>query len=164
LRESLTPFRERPFRLLFASRSVSVLGDNVAPIALAFAVLGIGGSASISASSRGARRSVGALRPRRAVSGPTAFPRHLVMVVTDAFRAVTQGVMAVLLLSGHAELWQLIVLSSLHGLASAFYRPASTGLTPQTVSDRYLQQANSLLFLSLSFSNILGRSSAARSL
>jgi MFS family permease len=156
LRESLTPFRERPFRLLFASRSVSVLGDNVAPIALAFAVLGIGGSATDLGFVLAARAIPLVLFVLAGGVWADRLPRHLVMVVTDAFRAVTQGLIAVLLLTGNAELWQLIALSSLHGLASAFYRPASTGLTPQTVSNRYLQQANSLLFLSLSFSNIFG--------
>src|SRR5579883_3240229 len=38
--------RERPFRLLFAGQAVSLLGDAFVPVALAFAVLGIGGSAS----------------------------------------------------------------------------------------------------------------------
>jgi MFS family permease len=156
LHESLTPFRERPFRLLFASRSASVLGDNVAPIALAFAVLGIGGSATDLGFVLAARAVPLVLFVLAGGVWADRLPRHLVMIAADGFRAVTQGVMAALLLTGNAELWQLVVLSSLHGLASAFYRPASTGLTPQTVSGRYLQQANSLLFLSLSFSNIFG--------
>ncbi len=156
MRESLTPFRERPFRLLFASRSVSVLGDNVAPIALAFAVLGIGGSASDLGFVLAARAVPLVLFVLAGGVWADRLPRHLLMVATDALRAVTQGLMALLLLTGHAELWHLIALSSLHGFASAFYRPASTGLTPQTVPSAYLQQANSLLFLSLSFSNIFG--------
>src|SRR5205809_5250296 len=44
--ESLKPLRSQSFRLLFASRTVSVLGDNVAPIALAFAVFDLHGSAA----------------------------------------------------------------------------------------------------------------------
>ncbi len=130
MRESLTPFRERPFRLLFASRSASVLGDNVAPIALAFAVLGIGGSATDLGFVLAARAVPLVLFVLAGGVWADRLPRHLVMIATDGFRAVTQGVMAALLLTGNAELWQLVVLSSLHGLASAFYRPASTGLTP----------------------------------
>jgi MFS family permease len=156
VRESLTPFGERPFRLLFASRSVSVLGDSVAPIALAFAVLGIGGSASDLGFVLAARAVPLVLFVLAGGVWADRLPRHLLMVAADGVRAVTQGLTALLLLTGNAELWQLIALSSLHGFASAFYRPASAGLTPQTVSSEYLQQANSLLFLSLSFANIFG--------
>ena len=38
--------RERNFRLLFAARTISFFGTNLAPIAVAFAVLGLGGSAT----------------------------------------------------------------------------------------------------------------------
>jgi len=38
--------RERSFRLLFAARTASFLGTNLAPIAVAFAVLGLTGSAT----------------------------------------------------------------------------------------------------------------------
>src|SRR5881227_2041525 len=39
-------FREPSFRLLFAARTISFFGTNLAPIAVAFAVLGVGGSAT----------------------------------------------------------------------------------------------------------------------
>jgi MFS family permease len=154
--DSLTPFRERPFRLLFASRSVSVLGDNVAPIALAFAVLGIGGDASDLGFVLAARAVPLVLFVLAGGVWADRLPRRQLMVAADCARALTQGAMAFLLLTGSAQLWHLVALSTVHGFASAFYRPASTGLTPQTVRRDYLQQANSLLFLSLSFSNIFG--------
>lgn len=153
---SLRPLRGRSFRLLFASRSISVLGDNVAPIALAFAVFDLNGSAS----------DLGIVLAARAVplvlfvlaGGVWAdrLPRHLLMVATDALRFFTQGALALLLITGNAQMWHLVALSVAHGFASAFYRPASTGLTPQTVPADSLQQANSLLFLSLSFASIFG--------
>jgi MFS family permease len=78
------------------------------------------------------------------------------MLVADAVRFVSQGVMAALLLSGHAELWQLIVTQAVAGAASAFFNPASTGLTPDTVSAARLQQANALRGLSASTTQIVG--------
>jgi hypothetical protein len=43
----LGPLRERQFRLLFAGRTVSMLGSAMAPVALAFAILNtLGGSAT----------------------------------------------------------------------------------------------------------------------
>jgi hypothetical protein len=38
--------RERNFRYLFAARTISFFGTNLASIAVAFAVLGLGGSAT----------------------------------------------------------------------------------------------------------------------
>ena len=46
LRAALSPLAERDFRLLFLGRTVSLFGSAFAPIALAFAVLDIGGSAT----------------------------------------------------------------------------------------------------------------------
>ena len=42
----LAPLRHGPFRLLLAGRTISSLGNAIAPIALAFAVLDLTGSAS----------------------------------------------------------------------------------------------------------------------
>jgi len=39
---SLGPLRERPFRLLFLGRTLSVVGDAIVPVAITFAVLDIG--------------------------------------------------------------------------------------------------------------------------
>jgi MFS family permease len=83
-------------------------------------------------------------------------PRHLVMVVADVVRAVTQALAAALLLTGRAEVWHLMVLMAVYGAAQAFFDPASTGLVPQTVSRARLQQANGLLQLSRSTSSVLG--------
>lgn len=46
LPESLEVLRLRDFRLLFGAQAVSVFGDRMVSIALAFAVLELGGSAS----------------------------------------------------------------------------------------------------------------------
>ena len=48
---SLAVLRERDFALFFWGQFVSVLGDGIFPIALAFAVLDLGGSPTASASS-----------------------------------------------------------------------------------------------------------------
>jgi MFS family permease len=40
----LAPLRERPYRLFFSASTISTLGDSVAGIALAFAVLDLTGS------------------------------------------------------------------------------------------------------------------------
>jgi hypothetical protein len=46
LPDNLSVLRRRDFRLLFLGQGVSVLGDRMVAVALAFAVLEVGGSAS----------------------------------------------------------------------------------------------------------------------
>jgi predicted MFS family arabinose efflux permease len=53
--------------------------------------------------------------------------------------------MGALLVSGNAEIWQLIALQAVGGMAVAFYSPASTGIVPETVPPALLQQANSFM-------------------
>jgi hypothetical protein len=47
-------------------------------------------------------------------------------------------------------------LQAVAGSATAFFNPASTGLTPMTVSDERLQQANALRGLSMSSTGLVG--------
>src|SRR6202000_787583 len=73
-----------------------------------------------------------------------------------AVRAVVQATLAILLLTGHAHVWELAVGATLYGAATSFFDPASTALVPETVPTAELQQANSLLGLPQSFFAIGG--------
>jgi MFS family permease len=139
------PLGEREFRLLFSGQALSMIGDGIAPIAVAFAVLDLTGSPT----DLGLVLAAGYL-PMAAfllVGGVWAdrLPRRAVMLAADAVRATTQATTGVLLLSGSARLWQLIVLQVFYGVAAAFFSPASTALIPATVSPGRLQAANALL-------------------
>ena len=48
------------------------------------------------------------------------------------------------------------VVQAVAGTASAFFNPASTGLTPMTISPERLQQANALRGLSMASAGIVG--------
>jgi MFS family permease len=139
------PLAERQFRLLFVARTVSTLGSAVAPIALAFAVLDLTGS----------KADLGYVLAARAV--PTVLfilfggvwadrlPRHRVMVGSNVVSALSQASVAALLLSGAAQIWQLMVLAAVNGASTAFFFPASQGVVPQTLPQRLLQAGNALL-------------------
>lgn len=154
--ERFGPLRERPFRLLWLGRTGSSVGDSLIPVALAFAVLGIGGGASglgiVLASftiSRASMMLVGGVWADR-------LPRRVVMIAADLVRFGTEAGTAALLIGGVAHVWQLAVLQAASGAAGAFFNPASTALLPQAVSREGLQQANALLSLSQSATNIFG--------
>jgi hypothetical protein len=153
---SLAVLRERDFRLLFCGQAVSLLGDGMVNVALAFAVLGLGGSAAEVGLVFAARMLL--LVACLLAGGVVAdrLPRRAVMVSADLARLVTQGTLAALLIAGAAEIWMLAVLAGLTGAATGFFNPASTGLTPALVSAERLQQANALRGLALGVGEIAG--------
>jgi MFS family permease len=156
LRARVGPLTERPFRLLWLGRTGSAVGDSLVPVGLAFAVLHIGGGAT------GLGVVLAAYTIGRAgfivVGGVWAdrLPRRLVMIGADLVRFGTQATTAALLLGGVAQVWELACLQALAGAAGGFFMPASTALVPRTVSGGRLQQANALLSLSQSATNIFG--------
>ncbi len=148
--------REHPtFRLLFWGQALSVVGDRITPVAIAFAVLGLG-----SASDLGLVLAAGGIPfALFALAGGVwadRVGRRRVMLASDVVRAVSQAVTAVLLLTGTAEVWMLAVLAFVYGTAAAVFMPALIGLIPQTVSAARLQEANGLLALTRSTASVAG--------
>src|SRR6266508_3928991 len=135
----------RNFTLLFSARSISYFGTYLAPIAVAFAVLDLTGSASDTgiAFACWTIAQVATLL----VGGVVAdrLPRRLVMVSSDTANFCIRAGMGGLLLSGHAQIWEIFVLQALGGGATAFYSPASTGLVPEVVDPSQLQQGNAFM-------------------
>jgi MFS family permease len=157
------PLHEREFRLLFAGQLVSRLGSAIAPVALAFVVLDLTGSASDLGIVLAARQIptivfllVGGVWADR-------LPRHRVMVASNLVSGASQAVAGALLLSGGAQLWHLAALAAVNGASSAFFFPASQGIVPQTVPDSLLQQANATLRLAVNATNTPARHWAASS-
>jgi len=154
--EALRPLASRPYRLMWLGSTTSSIGDAVVQIALVFAILHIGGTASdigvIAAVSTVARIAfvlAGGVWADR-------LRRQYVMLTADAVRGAVQATLAVLLLTGHARVWELGVGAALYGAATSFFDPASNALVPETVPTAELQQANSLLGLPQSFFSIGG--------
>lgn len=148
--------RHRPFALLFAARSISFFGTNLVPIALAFAVLDLTGSATDVGLVFAARTL--AQISTLVVGGVVAdrLPRRLVMIGSDGASLGVQTALGVLLVTGHAQVWQLVVLHAALGAAAAFYSPASSGLVPQTVPAAELQQANGFMSIARYSATVLG--------
>jgi MFS family permease len=153
----LGPLRERDFRLLFIGQTTSRLGSAMAPVALAFAILH---------TLHGSATDIGIVLAVRQVAvvvlllfggvWSDRLPRHHVMVFSNVVSCAAQAAVAALLLTGHAQLWQLAALAALNGGSSAFFFPASTGIIPQTVPAGMLQQANATLRLAINSTNITG--------
>ena len=135
----------RNFRLLLASRAISYVGTYLAPIAVAFAVLDLHGSATAVGLAFAAWTL--AQVSMLAIGGVLGdrFPRRRVMIASDVSSTLVRVVMGVLLVTGHAHVWELIALQGLGGASVAFYNPAFYGLVRELVAEGDLQRANSLL-------------------
>jgi MFS family permease len=83
-------------------------------------------------------------------------PRTLVLQVSNIASALTQGMIAVLVLTGTAELWSLIALSAVNGAVSAVSFPAMASVLPQLVPREQLQPANALMSLSRNGLTVIG--------
>ena len=148
--------REPDYRRLFLGRTASLIGDGMAPVALAFAVLGLTGSATdlgIVLAAHGVVITV--LILAGGVVADRVSPR-VAMLGADLTRAASTAAMAVLLLTGAAEIWQLALLYAIDGAATAFFNPASNSIVPQIVPGPRLQEANALLSISRNAGKVVG--------
>jgi predicted MFS family arabinose efflux permease len=135
----------RNFWLLFSGRAVSYFGTYLAPIAVAFAILDLGGSATQVGLSFAAwtLAQVATL----AVGGVVGdrLPRRIVMIGSDTCSTAVRVAMGVLLIAGHAHIWELVALQGVGGASVAFYNPAFYGLVREIVPAEAMQRANSFL-------------------
>ncbi len=148
--------RSRPFALLWTGQTISALGDGAYTTALAWAVLVLTGSAT----------AMGVVVVARTVpmllfllvGGVAAdrLPRRLVMLASDAGRAIAVLAIAVLGWFGLLQLWHLIVLAFLFGVVSGFFMPAYMSIAPELVPVEALPSANSLSGLSRQMTSLLG--------
>jgi DHA3 family tetracycline resistance protein-like MFS transporter len=140
----LRPLAIRDFALLWTGAAVSLLGDGVYIVAIAWQVYELSDTPT-------ALSLVGVAwtLPMAAfllVGGVVSdrFDRREIMIATDLARAVAVAVIAVLSITGALELWHLILLAVVFGTGDAFFGPAFNSVVPQIVPQRLLVQANSL--------------------
>jgi MFS family permease len=154
--EMFGALREREFDRLLTGQVVSTTGEAMIPVALTFAVLDM----TDSPTDVGIVLAAGVVPVVLFVllGGVWAdrLPRQRVMMGADLVRAALQAVLALLLLSGRATVPEIVLLQAARGTAEAFFRPAITGLVPQTLAAARLQQGNALINLSQSIGTIVG--------
>ncbi|WP_196240628.1 MFS transporter [Nocardioides anomalus] len=153
---ALATLRERNFRWYFVSRLVNGVGGTMGSIALVFAVLEVSSSAS----------ALGVVLAAHSipmvlfllVGGVIAdrFGRTLVIQTCNVLSGLTQLAIGFLVLTGTAELWQLVALTAVNGVVSAASLPALAGVLPQLVPREQLQPANVLISMQRGVLNVGG--------
>ena len=140
----LRPLRIRDFRLLWTALSVSLFGDGLYIVAIAWQTYELENAAS----------ALGAVLTAYSlpmvvfllVGGVVSdrFDRRKVLIASDLIRGVAVTGMAVLSLTGIIELWHLIGLAAVYGAGQAFFGPAFGAIVPDIVPSENLVQANAL--------------------
>ncbi|WP_285558008.1 MFS transporter [Actinoplanes regularis] len=153
---SWSVLRRPAFRLLIAGRAVDAFGNAFAPIALAFAVLDLTGSARDLGLVVGARTLLNVLFLLFGGVLADRLPKNLLMVGSNVAAALTQVAVAALVLTGTATIPLLIMLSAVNGAVAAVAMPASAALVPRTVAEPDRQQANAINRLSVTSAAIIG--------
>jgi DHA3 family tetracycline resistance protein-like MFS transporter len=140
----LAPLRHRDFRLLWTGMTVSLVGDGIFLVAMAWqayelwnapaalSILGIGMTIP----------TIVFLLPGGVVSD--RLDRRRVMLVADLGRAAVVAALAALSLTGILTFWQLVLLVAAYGVGTAFFTPAFDAVVPDLVPAQDLAAANSL--------------------
>jgi DHA3 family tetracycline resistance protein-like MFS transporter len=140
----LAPLRHRDFRLLWAGMTVSLIGDGIFLVAMAWqayelwnapaalSLLGIGMTIP----------TIAFLLPAGVLSD--RLDRRSLMLCADIARAIVIAALAVLSLTGLLTFWELLVIVALYGVGTAFFTPAFEAIVPDIVPAADLAPANSL--------------------
>ncbi|MET7426234.1 MFS transporter [Dactylosporangium sp. NPDC005555] len=158
--ETASPWRSGPFRWLLAGRTLIGLGSAITPVAMALAVLHLGGSATDLGLVVAAYALVDVVTTLFAGVLGDRFSRKLLMRGAATLACLSQAVVAVSLATGSATVPMLAVMSAVNGGLAAVAGPSSRAVVPQTVPAAALPTAISVLRLSQNTAMVLGFSAA----
>ena len=139
-----SPLRYRDFRILWAGMTVSLLGDGVFLIAIAWESYTLW-NAPVALSIVGIGMTVptvvfllfgGIVSDRK--------DRRLVMAWSDGVRAAAVAVLAALVLTHALSFWARVGLVAVYGAGTAFFTPAFEAIVPELLPDAELPAANAL--------------------
>ncbi|GAA1259938.1 MFS transporter [Sphaerisporangium rubeum] len=141
----------RDFRILLADRLLAPGAVAFSTVGVSFAVLDLTGSTADLAYVLAAQ--IAPSLVFTLISGVFAdrVPPQRVIIAANVLIAASEGALGLLVLTGKAVLWHMIVLEMLTGVGLAVFWPASQALLPRIVPDGLLQDANALsrLFMNI---------------
>ena len=150
------PLRHPAFRWLLIGTTVNSLGNMVAPVAIAFAVLDLGGSPTQLGLVVGAYALADVVAVLWGGVLGDRLPRTVMMRASNAAAALVQALVAASLLGGWGSLWLLAAGGSLNGALGSLAGPSTQAVTPQTVPAVLLRRAIAVRRLSQNAAMIVG--------
>lgn len=150
------PLRHPAYRWLLIGTTVNSLGNAISPVALAFAVIDLGGSAT----ELGLVVAAYALADLVAVMGGGVLgdrlPRTTLMRLSNAVAGIVQATVAAGLLLGWVSIGYLAVAGAVIGALGSLARPSSQAVTKQTIPHELLRSAITVRRLSQNIAQIVG--------
>ncbi len=140
----LAPLRVRGFRILWAGMTISLVGDGVTFIAIAWQVYQLSDAPTALGLTLTAMSVPHILLLLFGGVVSDRFERRWVMLGSDLVRGVALLAMGILSITGRPEIWHLVVIAAFYGAGNAFFGPAFDALVPDLVPEHLLAQANSL--------------------
>src|SRR5438093_8001830 len=140
----LSPLRHRDFRILWTGMTISLIGDGIFLIAIAWESYSLW-NAPAALSIVGIGMTIptiafllvgGVVSDRR--------DRRVVMAWADGLRAVAVAVLAALVLMDALRFWELVALVAVYGVGTAFFMPAFEAILPELLPKSELPSANAL--------------------
>ena len=140
----LAPLRLRGFRLLWTGMTVSLVGDGVTLVAIAWQVYELSNAPTALGITMMAMSIPQLLLLLFGGAVSDRFDRRRVMLGADIVRGIALTAMGVLSLLGMLAIWHMAVIAACYGAGSAFFGPAFDAVVPELVPAALLPQANAL--------------------
>lgn len=136
------PFAHAQYRILAFALVMSLLGAGVWLVSLVFEVKALGGG-PIQLSFVATANAIGAV-VATLVGGAIAdrVPQKFILITIETTKGVAITTAAVLSLTGQIELWHLVIVGTVLGLADGFFYPAYSALLPSILPADDLLAAN----------------------
>lgn len=152
----LRALSQRDFAILWFGQTISLLGDGIFSVALAWQALQLPAGARAlgavmvvrSAARVGVLLLAGALADR--------YEKRLLMLAGDSIQMVAMATLAYVAAAGDLQAWQLTVVAGVGGAGSAVFLASSSAMVPELVEEEYFQSANSLRSSSIVLSDLIG--------
>jgi MFS family permease len=139
----------RDFRLLLADRLLAPAAFAFSLVGVSFAVLYATGSTADLSYVLAAQ--IAPSLVFTLIGGVVAdrVPPQWVIVAGNVMIALGEGTFGILVLAGHIQLWQMILLETLTGTGMAIFYPASQALVPRLVPGDLMQEASAISRLAM---------------
>ena len=139
----------RDFRLLLADRLLAPAAFAFSLVGVSFAVLYATGSTADLSYVLAAQ--IAPSLVFTLIGGVIAdrVPPQWVIVAGNVMIALGEGTFGILVLIGHPQLWQMILLETLTGTGMAIFYPASQALVPRLVPGELVQEASAISRLAM---------------
>jgi MFS family permease len=146
----------RDFRLLLADRLLAPMAFAFSLVGVSFAVLYATGSTADLSYVLAAQ--IAPSLVFTLIGGVIAdrVPAQWVIIAGNVMIALGEGTFGVLVLAGHPQLWQMILLETLTGTGMAIFYPASQALVPRLVPGDLLQEASTISRLAMNAAQMGG--------